>query len=158
MAFGVLIPGTTPSSRLTGHRAASTPITAIGVYWVMKDTFAAARAGYARDGERGLLRNLYAVQIKYYAAGKIPGMTLARTCLRMGKKEEALQLIEQDYARHSAVFLWCLSVADFLSLKDEPRYKPLLRKVNFPAAPQEVRPSNLAEVANPPSLASSEPH
>jgi len=124
----------------------------------MKDTIAKARAGYARDGERGLLRNLHAAQKKYYSAEKIPGMLLARTCLRMGKKEEALQLIEEDYARHNAVFLWCLPDADFLSLKDEPRYKELLRKVSFPAAPQEVRPSTLAEVANAPSLASSEPH
>ena len=125
---------------------------------VLMDTLAKARAGYALDGERGLLRNLYNAQTKYYAAGKTPGMTLARTCLRIGKKEQALQLMQEDYARHSAAFLWCLSDPDFLSLKDDPKYKELLKKINFPALPQDVPPNILAGVANPPSRVPSEPH
>jgi hypothetical protein len=125
---------------------------------VLKDTIARSRAGFVRDGERGLLQNLYAAQTKYYSAGKIPGMVLARTCLQMGKKEEALQLMEEEYARHSAALLWCLSDPDFLSLKDDPRYNELLKKVNFPAVPQEAPPDTLAGVANPPPRAPSEPH
>jgi len=108
---------------------------------VLNDTIARARSGYARDGERGLLRNVYATQKKYYSAGKIPGIVLAKTCILMGKKEEALQFIEEDYARHNAVFLSCLSEPDLLSLKDDPRYKELLKKINFPALPQDVPPS-----------------
>jgi hypothetical protein len=125
---------------------------------VLKDVITKSQAGFARDGERGLLRNLYAAQTKYYSAGKIPGMFLARTCLRMGKKEQALQLMEENYARHSAVFLWCFSDPDFLSLKDDPKYKELLKKVNFPAVPQDAPPSTLPGVTNSPSKASSEPH
>jgi len=120
---------------------------------VLKGTLAAARAGYARDGEPGLLRNLYAVQMKYYAAGKIPGMYLARTCILMGKKQEALQYIAEDYARHSAVFLWCLSDPDFLTLKDEPKYKALLKKANFSEVSQDVPAATLAGMDDPPSRA-----
>jgi tetratricopeptide (TPR) repeat protein len=123
---------------------------------VLKDTLAKARAGYTRDGESGLLQNLYAAQSKYYSAGKVPGMSLARTCLRMRRKEEALQLMEEEYTHHSAAFIWCLSDPDFLSLKDDPRYKELLRKMNYPEAPEDVPPNTLAGVANP--RASSEPH
>ena len=115
------------------------------------DTMARARAGYVQDGERGLLRNLYAAQKKYYLAGTIPGTLLAKTCIRMGKKKEALQLLEDDYARHDGEVLTCLSEPDLLSLKDEPKYQELLKKFNFPAGREHLPLST-------PSRASSEPH
>ena len=129
-----------PSYLLEGEKTAETVNDA-----VQKDIIAAARAGYLRDGERGLLRDLYAAQAKFYSQGKLAGMMLARTCLRMGKEEEALQLMEEDYARHNVIFLWCLSDPDLLSLKDEPRYQELRRKINLPPVPQDGSPKILTE-------------
>jgi len=45
---------------------------------VLKDIIASARAGYERDGERGLLNDLYARQKEYYQAGKLWGSVLAK--------------------------------------------------------------------------------
>jgi tetratricopeptide (TPR) repeat protein len=110
---------------------------------MQKDIIAAARAGYAQGGEKGLLNNLYAKQKEYYLAGKLQGTFLAITCVLMGRKQEALQLLEEDYDRHDATVFFCLSHSDLLTLKDEPRYKAIVRKINFPSTPDHA-PSGTA--------------
>ena len=107
---------------------------------VLNDVIAAARAGYARNGERGLLQDLCAKQKRYFAMGRISGTMLAKTCIPMGKRQEALDLLEADYARHNVAVLASLSEPDLLTLKDEPRYKALLKKINFPATSQATNP------------------
>jgi len=102
----------------------------------LKDVIASARAGYERDGERGLLNNLYAKQKEYYQAGKLWGTDLAETCILMGKKQEALQLLEEAYNRHESDVISCLSQPDLLTLRDEPRYQALVKKMNFPKEQQ----------------------
>jgi tetratricopeptide (TPR) repeat protein len=102
---------------------------------VLKDIIASARTGYSKTGEGGLLAALYAKETAYYQAGRLIGSAtmIARTCLLMGRKQEALQLIEQAYNRHEASVLWCLVCPDLLTLKDEPRFQALIKKINFPA-------------------------
>ena len=107
---------------------------------VLKDTIAFARIGYAREGGRGLLNNLYSRQRQYYAKGKVQATLLAKTCVHMGKKQEAIQLLEEAYSRHEAFLFACLMQPDLLSLNDEPRYKALVRKINFPSPPPLTRP------------------
>jgi hypothetical protein len=124
----------------------------------LKETIAAARTGYARNGERGLLEGLYTVQTRYYAAGKVSGMDLARTCVRLGKKQEALQLLEEGYAGHSSSFSSAsLSDPILLALKDEPRYKALVKKLNLPPTPQDASPGTVSAPENSPSRAVSDP-
>jgi hypothetical protein len=82
-----------------------------------------------------LLHDLYAKQKEYYSAGKLSATMLAKTCVMMGRKQEALQLLEESYARHEEYVLSCLVQPDLLTLKDEPRYKELVKKINFPPAP-----------------------
>ena len=99
---------------------------------MLKDIITSARVGYTRDGERGLLKNLYVKQKQYYLAGKLWGTILAKTCVMMGRKQEALQLLEEGYAHRESHVLFCLTHLDLLTLKDEPRYKALVKKINFP--------------------------
>jgi tetratricopeptide (TPR) repeat protein len=101
----------------------------------LKDIIASARMGYARDGGRGLLEDLYAKQREYYAAGKFSATTLAKTCVVMGKMQEALDLLEEAYAHREAEMLSCMSSPTLLMLKDEPRYKVLVKRINFPIPP-----------------------
>jgi len=61
---------------------------------------------------------------------------LAKTCVMMGKREEALQLLEDAYSHREPYLLNCLVHRDLLTLKDEPRYKALVKKLNFPASPE----------------------
>jgi tetratricopeptide (TPR) repeat protein len=105
---------------------------------MQKDIVTAARAGYAQGGEKGLLNNLYAKQKEYYLTGKLQGTILAITCVMMGRTQEALQLLEEDYARHDATVFFCLSNPELLTLKDEPQYRALVRKINFPSTPKNA--------------------
>jgi len=107
---------------------------------VLKDIVAAARAGYTHAGEQGLWRELYARQRHYYADGKLWATMLAKTCILMGKRQESLDLLEEAYARHEEYLLSSISAPDFLTLSNEPRYKALVKKINFPAAPSSAAP------------------
>ena len=100
---------------------------------VLKTTTAAARAGFQQHGERGLLHQLYLSQKKFYDGGKLPGTLLAITCAQLGKKEEALKLLRQDYERHDAVFLLLRQNLILLTLNQEPGYQELLRRIHSPA-------------------------
>jgi tetratricopeptide (TPR) repeat protein len=96
---------------------------------LLRETIAAARLGYLRAGPGGLLQNLYMVQKQQISAGQLTSSALAPTCLAMGRKSEALQLLEHNYARHNGKCLWCLADPDLRSLKDEPRFLALVRNV-----------------------------
>jgi tetratricopeptide (TPR) repeat protein len=111
---------------------------------VQKDIMASARAGFARGGGRGLLSALYAKQKDYYLAGKLHAAVLAITCVLMGKKQEALQLLEEAYNRHDVEVLACLSHPDLLSLKNEPRYAALIKKIHVPPSSSTSLSQNLA--------------
>ena len=125
---------------------------------VLKDILASARAGYERDGERGLLNRLYDKQMEYYRAGKLLGTTMAKTCVLMGKKKEALQLLEEAYDRHETYVLACVSESDLLLLRDEPKYKELVKKINFPQGPQNAQAGGFPIEDQPSLRAASDPH
>jgi tetratricopeptide (TPR) repeat protein len=116
----------------------------------LKDTIAFARIGYAREGGHGLLNNLYSRQREYYATGKVRATLLAKICVHMGKKQEALQLLEEAYSRHESFVFACLMQPDLLTLKDEPRYKALVKKINFPSPSNPQFPSLIANTETQP--------
>jgi serine/threonine-protein kinase len=106
---------------------------------VLKDAIAAAREGYARDGGPGLLKNLYTRQKEFYLGGKFMGTSLAKTCVLMGRKQEALDLLEDAYARREPQVLVCLLDRELLTLNDEPRFRALIKKIDFPQAPKPAK-------------------
>jgi hypothetical protein len=109
---------------------------------VLRDIISSAQTGYKRAGGRGLLQELYAKQKEYYLAHKLSGTWLAKTCVVMGRKEEALHLLEMAYANHESEVLSCLSHPDLLLLKKEPRYKALVAEMRFPMHPVDSVPSS----------------
>jgi len=86
------------------------------------------------------------------------GSVLAKTCILMGKKQEALQLLEEAYNRHESNVLSCLSQPDLRTLRDEPKYKALVKKINFPREPQMAQPSTLPAENQLSLRAASDPH
>ncbi|HUN64273.1 MAG TPA: hypothetical protein VMU53_19895 [Candidatus Sulfotelmatobacter sp.] len=99
---------------------------------VLKKTTAAARAGFRRDGERGLFHDLYMSQRSFWLQRKFSATLLARTCARMGRKQEALELLQEDYDHHGVQFLMIRESLDLQLLKDEPQYQELLHKLHCP--------------------------
>ena len=96
----------------------------------MDDVIASARAGYTHGGDRGLLNALYAKERQYFREGKVHVAMFAATCVLMGKKQEALTILEDAYNQHDIEFLAMLSHPDLRTLKDEPRYQALARKID----------------------------
>ena len=97
------------------------------------EIMAAAKLGYERGGSRGLFQALYEKEKLYYSSGKVQHVgLLAKTCLLMGKRQEVFGLMEDAYGRHDIEVLTLLSDASLLSLKGDPRYQALVRKINYP--------------------------
>ena len=115
---------------------------------VLRDIVATAAVAYQRGGERAFLEALYGIQKKDYREGRLLGMMLAKTCIAMGRRKEALAILEQEYTRHSPIFLWCLSDPDLLTLRHEPRYLQVVRNINFPWPPKDTKPSPI-QTTNP---------
>jgi Tfp pilus assembly protein PilF len=100
---------------------------------VLQAENAAAREGFRRDGERGLLDRLYETEKAHYGAGKLSGVYLARTCVRLGKKDEALNLLRAEYEGHGSEFLLIRNDLVLTELKAEPGYQQLIDDLHFPA-------------------------
>ena len=116
---------------------------------VLKEIVASARVAYAHKGAPGLLESLYEKQKQYYLEGRFVATLLAQTCVLLGKRQEALQLLESAYARRESEVVAVLSDPDLLMLKDEPRYKALVRKIQFPTHPSGPPPKAGMERDNP---------
>jgi len=124
---------------------------------VLRQIIASAQAGYVRDGERGLLNNLYATQRESHLAGKFSPTTLAVTCVMMGKKQEGLQLLEEAYSHHD-IFVLSSPINPVLdTLRDEPRFRALVDKFDFPPTPGTPSPNSPTGSDVSPLRAASDP-
>jgi hypothetical protein len=99
---------------------------------VLTLTTAAAAAGFKEGGEQGLLHALYTSRKKLFAEGKIAGEPVAEVSLRLGKKDEALDLLQDDYDHHRSAFLGILTMPDLIALRGNPRYDALRKHLDFP--------------------------
>jgi hypothetical protein len=101
---------------------------------LLREATSAAAAGFRRDGERGLLLDLYTARKKQHADGKVSGTLLAEICVRLGKTEEAIRLLQQDIERRRGG-VEILIVPEFDVLKSDSRFRELINKLDFPAPP-----------------------
>ncbi len=124
---------------------------------VLAETNAVARVGFRRDGERGLLTDLQAVQKRLIAEGKLNSGLLATTYVRMGKRPEAVRLLREEFDNHLDEFPYARQDLDLLTLNDEPGFRELIDRLHVPNPPTiaEIDPgfqadrSYLAEGKNP---------
>ena len=119
---------------------------------MLKDIVASAQAGYAREGGPGLLNGLYEKQMQYYRQGRFLASFLAQTCVLMGKRDEALQLLETAYARRESEVVAILSDPELRTLQNDSRYRALVAKIRFPMRPSAA-PMNNAMLHGNPNLA-----
>jgi tetratricopeptide (TPR) repeat protein len=114
---------------------------------VQKDVIASARNGYIIGGQSGLLKSLYTKQKGYYEIGKYSPAMFAMTCVALGKRQEALDVLEAAYTRHQPDALWTMAEPTLATLKDEPRYQALVKKIDFPATPRLAPTSSVPNSA-----------
>lgn len=104
---------------------------------VLKATTASAQEGFLRDGGRGLLLGLYTAQKKYHEEGKLPGIWLAHTCVLIGRRQEAVQLLGEDYARHEPDFVYLIGDSFLAPLRDEPEVRKMMSSIQV-SAPEDA--------------------
>jgi tetratricopeptide (TPR) repeat protein len=104
---------------------------------VLKATTISAQEGFYRDGERGLLQGMYTAQKKYHEEGKLPGIWLARTCVLIGRRKEAMQLLGEDYARHEPDFVYLVGDSFLAPLRDEPEVRKMMSSIQV-TAPEDA--------------------
>lgn len=98
----------------------------------LREMMVAAQAGFQHSGERGLLESLYAAQERFYATGSLAGIPLAKTAMRMGRKDEALLWVRREDERHRPEFIYLREDPDLLPLKDNPVFQELRSKIHSP--------------------------
>ncbi len=89
--------------------------------------YAYARAGRREDAVK-ILNNL----LSSADANFISGFNLGAIYMAMGNKEETLNQLEKSYEQHDVWLKELKAWPWFDSLQNEPRYRELIRRMNFP--------------------------
>jgi hypothetical protein len=63
----------------------------------------------------------------------MPGVFLAKTCVLMGKKAEAMMLLREDYKKHREYFILIRTDPILAALGNEPEFQELIGNMHFPA-------------------------
>jgi tetratricopeptide (TPR) repeat protein len=91
----------------------------------LKAVMQEAAAGWHKDGARGMLLSMKAIQEQQYAKGSLAPFSLARTCLLLGDKPCALHYLQAAYAAHDYLMLTILGGRFDELLKDDPDFVKL---------------------------------
>jgi hypothetical protein len=113
----------------------------------LREMTATAQAGFQRNSERGLLENLYAAQERFYAAGSLAGIPLAKTAMRMGRKDEALLWVRREDERHRPDFIYLRDDPDLLPLLDDPVFRALRSKIHSPRPEEAIAAERALEIS-----------
>ena len=94
---------------------------------------AALACAYVDAGRRSdALRILDDLQARA-RQGYVSSFHIALVHARLGNKDAAFESLERAYQDHSDWMLWIKVARGLESLRDDPRYQDLLRRLNFPA-------------------------
>jgi len=86
--------------------------------------------GYAMSGNKAETQNIL-LRLKHHSGAKNVPYRVAAIYLALGDKDRAIKLIEKDYRQRSN-WLNRLNVDPVMDpLRDDPRFKNLMRKMNF---------------------------
>ena len=92
----------------------------------------AAEKGFSAGGAKGMLEAMLRVRRKLYAQHSVPPTDLAETLALLGNKKEALKYLEAAYDQRDSALLFVETDPEFDVLHDEPAYRHLLARMNFP--------------------------
>jgi tetratricopeptide (TPR) repeat protein len=98
-----------------------------------KAAVAMLRRAYADSGATGYFRAFLAEQLRSGSEGPGFKCNLAQMYARLGESEKAISLLEESFAKHEGDVLFIRVDPRFASLRGEPRFKDLLRRIGLPA-------------------------
>ena len=94
------------------------------------ESLAGMAYGYAMAGKKKELNDLLD-QIKQYPENNQPFYALGQIYVAMGDKDRAIQSLSMDYNLHSSRMNWLKVDPTLDPLRQDPRFKQLMHKMNF---------------------------
>jgi len=88
--------------------------------------------GYAEAGYRGAMRLAAEKLAARSTLAYVPALRVARLYAHAGEKERALDWLEKAFQQHELPLVHLSVSWDWDSLRDEPRFRDLLRQMHFP--------------------------
>ena len=58
--------------------------------------------------------------------------TIAMAYAGLGEKDKAFEWLDKSYESHDEAILWLKNHPMFEPLREDPRYKPMLKRLNLP--------------------------
>jgi tetratricopeptide (TPR) repeat protein len=86
---------------------------------------------YARTGQTAKANELLAYLESRAKNDSEIAFRLAMACSDLGRKDEAIHLLQQSFAAHDDRMVWLKVEPRFDPLRDDPRFQELLQKMNL---------------------------
>ena len=96
---------------------------------------AALEDGYANSGYTGAMSLAARRLIERAARGHVPAVRIARLCAHAGEIDHALEWLEKALTWHESPLVHLLVGWDWDTLRPDPRFTNLLRRMNLPVLP-----------------------
>lgn len=87
--------------------------------------------GYAISGKRAEAQAVIKELVEKYEKGQALGQDLAAVYAGLGEKDQAFTWLEKDFQTRSGLLGWTRWTPAFESLRSDPRYADLLRRMGF---------------------------
>ncbi|MFL6210420.1 MAG: winged helix-turn-helix domain-containing tetratricopeptide repeat protein [Pyrinomonadaceae bacterium] len=95
------------------------------------EQLAAYQRAYAAAGLKGFYRQRLNFLLAQASHNRIQPTDIAGLYALLGEQEQALSWLEQAVAQHEGEVIWLKALADYDSLRADPRFTNLLRRVNL---------------------------
>ena len=82
--------------------------------------------GEKRDKARSILEKLKTTK------EPVSPLTLARVYAELGEKDTAFEFLEEAFEKHDLLLVEIRNDPEFDNLRDDPRFKDLLKRIGFP--------------------------
>jgi len=92
------------------------------------------RRAYKAGGMKGYWKKRFDDLREQATRDRVSPWRFASFCIHAGEKELALEWLERAYDNHSPMLVWLKAERTWDSVRSDPRYQNLLRRMNFPLA------------------------
>jgi tetratricopeptide (TPR) repeat protein len=92
----------------------------------------AVAQAFAKGGGKELLNTLLQAQMKSYDRGTISAFSVAETCALSGKRAEAIQYLQEDFAKHDPAIIDIQIDHALMSLHDDPAFRAIVARIGLP--------------------------
>jgi TolB-like protein/lipoprotein NlpI len=90
------------------------------------------REAYARRGEQGYWGKRLELAQKSAAHRYVPPSRMAHVYAHLGERDKAFESLETALAEHDAWVFWLKTSPDYTTLRPDPRFQDLVRRVGLP--------------------------